>query len=119
MKGAATAANAPLIAIKAAHTLVWVFFVACILAIWIGAWAEDYGLAAGAALIVLLEVAALMLNRWQFPLSPIAARYTQDRRVNFDIYLPAWLAGRTKSIFGPLYLAGSTFALARWALAAL
>ena len=118
MKSASTSRNAPLIAIKAAHTLVWAFFVACIFAIWIGAWVEDYSLAACASLVVLLEVLVLLLNRWRCPLSPIAARYTEDRRANFDIYLPQWLAGRTKSIFGALYLVGVALALARWVLAA-
>jgi hypothetical protein len=28
------------------------------------------------------------------PLTGIAARYTDDRRDNFDIYLPPWLARR-------------------------
>lgn len=44
----------------------------------------------------------------------MAARYTDDRRDNFDIYLPVWLARYNKLIFGPLYFVGVAFALARW-----
>jgi len=44
----------------------------------------------------------------------IAARYTDDRRANFDIYLPEWLARYNKEIFGPLYLAGVLLLVVRW-----
>ena len=47
------------------------------------------------------------------PLTAWAARYTTDRRDNFDIYLPLWLARHNKSIFGALYVAGAVFALVR------
>ena len=43
------------------------------------------------------------------PLTDIAARHTADRRANFDIYLPLWLA-RSKHVFGTLYLIGATYA---------
>jgi hypothetical protein len=47
----------------------------------------------------------------------VAARYTDDRRANFDIYLPEWLARHNQAIFGTLYVAGCALALARWMLA--
>jgi hypothetical protein len=107
-----------LIAIKAVHTLVWAFFVACILAIWVFAWRMNLIKAALAIGLVLIEVVVLAVNRWRCPLSPVAARYTDDRSANFDIYLPPWLAGRTMPIFGALYVGGIAFTLARAALAA-
>ena len=75
-------------------------------------------LAAILALVVLGEVIVLAVNRWRCPLTPIAARYTDDRRANFDIYLPEWLARYNKEIFGPLYLAGVLLLVVRWAVAA-
>ena len=51
---------------------------------------------------------------WQCPLTAIAARYTSDRRDNFDIDLPEWLARENKRIFGGLYLGGVVFAIGRW-----
>ncbi len=48
------------------------------------------------------------------PLTPIAARYTNDRRPNFDIYLPERLARHNKSICGAVYVGGLLFTLARW-----
>ena len=101
-----------LAAIKTLHTLVWLFFVTCILAIWLFAWTKDFALAALAIGCVSIEVVVLAANRWRCPLSMVAARYTEDRRANFDIYLPAWLAGHTAPIFGPLYGAGVVFTLA-------
>jgi hypothetical protein len=48
------------------------------------------------------------------PLTDVAARYTDERADNFDIYLPLWLARYNKQIFGPLFAAGLLFTLARW-----
>ncbi len=61
-----------------------------------------------------VEVLILVVNRMQCPLTAVAARYTSARRANFDIYLPEWLAGRNKEIFGSLYVLGLLYALARW-----
>lgn len=100
--------------IKVIHTLVWAVFASCILAIWVFAWQTQYVHAALAIGIVSIEVVALILNRWRCPLTSLAARYTGDRRANFDIYLPEWLACRNKLIFGGLYIAGTAVTLARW-----
>ena len=107
--------STPLRAIKAAHTVVWALFAICIVAIPLVSMRDEHHAAAGLAMIVLFEVAILALNKWRCPLTAMAARYTADRRANFDIYLPDWLARHNKSIFGTLYLAGVIFAFARWA----
>jgi len=64
--------------------------------------------------IVLVEVFILALNGWQCPLTGLAARHTDDRRPNFDIYLPAWLARRNEVIFGSLFVAGEAIVILRW-----
>jgi len=101
-------------AIKLAHTVVWAGFAGCIAAIPALTVLGRFRPAALLALIVLGEVVVLAINRWRCPLTPIAARYTEDRRANFDIYLPEWLARYNKEIFGPLYLAGVMFLAVRW-----
>jgi hypothetical protein len=106
---------AALKAIKAAHTIVWAFLAACIVAIPLVSWRGAYRLGAWLAAIVFVEVVVLVLNRWGCPLTAVAARYTADRRANFDIYLPEWLAAHNKSIFGALYVAGVIFAIVLWA----
>ena len=96
-------------AIRAAYAIKWAFFVLMIGAIWgFAAHAQFVG-AAWSITIVFLEVAVLGLNPGQCPLGGIAGRYTDDRRPNFDIYLPGWLAARTKVIFGPLFGAAIVF----------
>jgi hypothetical protein len=50
----------------------------------------------------------------QCPLTGVAARYTDDRRPNFDIYLPEWLPRNNKQIFGTLYAFAVLFLVVRW-----
>jgi polyferredoxin len=101
-------------AIKLIHTVVWAFFAGCILAIPLLTWRGATRAAVVCAAVVLLEVAVLLLNRWTCPLTPVAERFTTDRRHNFDIYLPEWLAHHNKAIFGALYVGGSGYLL--WSL---
>ncbi|MDP3857027.1 MAG: hypothetical protein Q8Q73_04600 [Stagnimonas sp.] len=103
-----------LILVKLAHTLVWAAFAGCILALPLASWLGEHRIAGWLAAIVAGEVAVLAGNRWRCPLTAVAARYTSDRRPNFDIYLPAWLAEHNQRIFGTLYFAGLIYAFARW-----
>ena len=109
-----TSSSFMLTAIKMVHTIMWAFFVACICAVWVFALRSKYVYALISIGIVFVEVIVLALNSMHCPLSPLAARYTVDRRANFDIYLPGWLAGNTKLIFGLLYAAGILVTFARW-----
>lgn len=92
--------------IKLAHTVVWALFAGCVIAIPVLSWIGEVRYAAACAAVVALEVVVLALNRWRCPLTGVAARYTSDRRTNFDIYLPEWLARHNKAIFGTLYVLG-------------
>ena len=96
------------------HTAVWAFFAGCIVAIPVAAWRGEHRAAGWLAAIVAVEVLVLAFNRWQCPLTAVAGRYTDDRRDNFDIYLPVWLARHNKLMFGALYVAGVAFAVVRW-----
>jgi hypothetical protein len=104
-----------LVAVKIVHTVVWVFFVLCIAAIPLLAWRDEYVYATWFVGIVFVEVLVIVLNRWRCPLTPVAARFTEDRRANFDIFLPEWLAQHNKLIFGGLYLAGIAYLIVSWA----
>ena len=101
--------------IKLAHTVVWALLVAVILAIPVMAWQERVTATAVLTGIMLGEVLVLLVNRWRCPLTDLAARYTDDRRANFDIYLPLWLAANNKRIFGSIFAAGVVFSI--WRLA--
>jgi hypothetical protein len=101
--------------IKLAHTAVWALLVAVILAIPVMAWQDRVTATAVLTGIMLGEVLVLVVNGWRCPLTDLAARYTDDRRANFDIYLPLWLAANNKRIFGSLFAAGLVFSI--WRLA--
>ena len=64
--------------------------------------------------IVVCECAVLAANRGQCPLTDWAARFTEDREANFDIYLPVWLARNNKAIFGTLFVVNELIVLWRW-----
>jgi hypothetical protein len=49
----------------------------------------------------MVEIVVLVANGWRYPLTDVAARYTDDRQDNFDVYLPLWLVLRDKQVFGP------------------
>lgn len=100
--------------IKAVHTLAWVFFVACIVGVPLAAGARRFDLALLLIGIVAVEVAVIVANAWRCPLTAVAARYTDDRRPNFDIYLPEWLARYNKEIFGSLFGAGVLLTAVLW-----
>jgi len=103
-----------LFAIKLLHSVVWAFFAGCIVAIPLASWRGHHLTAAALIGVVALEVAVLAFNKMRCPLTSVAARYTSDRRANFDIFLPEWLARHNQLVFGALYALGLVFALLRW-----
>jgi hypothetical protein len=100
--------------VKIVHTLAWVFFAGCIVAIPFATYAGDFFASCVLIAIVLVEVLVLIVNRWRCPLTDVAARYTADRRDNFDIFLPELLARHNKLIFGSLFVAALVYTLIAW-----
>ena len=101
-------------AVKVVHTLAWALFAGCIVALPIVAWRQDFYAAAILIGVVLVEVLVLLANGFRCPLTDVAARYTEDRQDNFDIYLPLWIARYNKQIFGTLFVAGIVLTLVVW-----
>jgi membrane-bound metal-dependent hydrolase YbcI (DUF457 family) len=106
-------AQSALRAIKAAHTLVWAVFAGCIVALPVFAWRRDFTVAFTLMAVVGLEVLVLLFNGMKCPMTGVAARFTQDRQDNFDIY-PLWVARYNKQIFGTLFVAGVVYTLVAW-----
>lgn len=102
--------EAKLRAVKLIHTFVWAVFAGCILAIPILVYRRSMTAAWLAVLVFAVEVIVLLTNRMRCPLTDVAGRYTTDRRPNFDIYMPLWLARHNKTLFGSLYAAGVAYA---------
>jgi hypothetical protein len=96
------------------HTLAWAVFAGSIIAFPLLAWFDRWRVVLVLILLVLAECMVLVANRMRCPLTDVAARYTDDRRDNFDIYLPLWLARHNKRIFGTLYAAGLVFTGLLW-----
>ena len=103
-----------LVQIKLLHTVVWFFFAGCIVALPVVGGSGHYEWAAVLNGLVLVECGVLAANRGRCPLTDLAARHTEQRSANFDIFLPLWLARHNKTIFGALFVAGGLFVLARW-----
>ncbi|MDZ4802099.1 MAG: hypothetical protein SGI92_28415 [Bryobacteraceae bacterium] len=89
--------------VKALHTAVWLFFVACIVLIPVASALRRFFWAELLAGFVSVECVVLALNRGRCPLTDRASQYTDERSANFDIYLPEWLARNNKWIFGSLF----------------
>ena len=101
-------------AVRSIHTIVWAIFAGAVVAIPIAAWRRAFGVMLWFAALVCCEVLVLAFNRMSCPLTAVAARYTDDRSPNFDIYLPTFVARYNKEIFGTLFVAGLLFGLVRW-----
>lgn len=101
-------------AVKVLHTVVWAFFAGCIIALPFAAALGRFVAAAWLIALVAVECVVLFANRFRCPLTDVAARYTQDRQDNFDIYLPLWLARYNKHIFGTSYVAGILYTAFSW-----
>ena len=102
--------------IKLLHTIIWAVMVAAILYIIYSGWSGQISVLTYAALIVIgLEVVVLLANNWVCPLTPVARKYSDSPKPNFDIYLPEWLAKYNKEIFGTLLLMGVVLVV--WRLA--
>lgn len=91
--------------IKAAHTLAWVVFASAIVLIPEVALRGHRSTALWLVGAVTGECLVVGLNRMRCPLTDVAERFTPDRRANFDIYLPVWLARHNKTIFGAWFAA--------------
>ena len=103
-----------LTAIKLLHTVIWAFLAASILVLPVAGVLRRFRLAAILSVIVLLECGLLAANGGRCPLSDLAARYTDERASNFDIYLPNWLASHNKTIFGTLFVVNELIVLWCW-----
>ena len=107
----ASMAHRKLRRVKLLHTVVWAVFAGSIIAIPVFAHLQHRRAAWALIGFVFLEVLVLACNAMRCPLTDVAARYTSDRRDNFDIYLPLWLARYNKHVFGTLYVAGIVYTL--------
>ncbi len=103
-----------LVAIKLLHTAVWAVLAGCIPALPIAPLLHRFDWPINLTMIILAERGALALNKGQCPLTNFAARLTEDRADNFDIYRPNWVARHNKAIFGTLFVVNELIVLWFW-----
>lgn len=106
-----------LLLIKTIHTFIWAIFAGAIVAIPVATMLGALHLAFWLSALVWIEVSILLINGMRCPLTAMAARHTEVRTDNFDIYLPQWLARENKRIFGTLFALSQVMLLAWLALA--
>jgi hypothetical protein len=106
--------NCLLAAIKILHTAVWAVMAGSILALPVAAFTRHFRWALILTALIVCECAVLAANRGRCPLTDWAARFSEDRAANFDIYLPDWLARNNKVIFGTLFALNELVVLWRW-----
>ncbi|HWR36106.1 MAG TPA: hypothetical protein VN622_09585 [Clostridia bacterium] len=106
--------NWSLTGIKVLHTAVWAVLAACIVALPVLAFAGQFRWAVILTVAILCECAVLAANQGRCPFTDWAARFTDDRADNFDIYLPNWLARHNKVVFGTLFALNELIVLWRW-----
>jgi hypothetical protein len=100
--------------IKLLHTAIWAVLAGSILALPVAAFTRHFRWALILTAFIVCECGVLAANRGRCPLTDWAARFTEDRAANFDIYLPEWLARNNKVIFGILFAVNELFVLWRW-----
>jgi len=108
-------ARRALVVVKVAHTVAWAFLGGSVLAIPVAGWLRRFDWGTALSVIIAIEIIVLALNGTRCPLTDVAARYTDERGPNFDIYLPIWLARHNKTIFGVLFVLGEAYFVWRWA----
>jgi hypothetical protein len=93
--------------IKLLHTIIWFFYVFIIgYIIYAGIMNKiDFYLFTAIGL-VMLEGIILIIFKWRCPLTVLGYKYTENREVGFDIFLPRWLAKNNKAIFSTIFVIG-------------
>lgn len=93
--------------IKSAHTIVWVIVVSAISYVFYAGIMNIMDTLLWVSIgVVFMEGIVLLSYGWQCPFTPWAMKYTDNRKANFDIYLPEWLARHNKTIFTILFIIG-------------
>jgi len=93
--------------IKLTHTIIWCIFVVAILYVcYAGVFNKVNNIVWYCIGAVVIEGIVLLVNKWKYPLTSIAYKYTNNHSVGFDIYLPAWLAKHNKAVFTSLFVIG-------------
>ncbi|MCL2011393.1 MAG: hypothetical protein FWG75_01185 [Cystobacterineae bacterium] len=106
--------NRNLFLIKLLHTAIWLVFITVIVYVcYAGAFNKVNKLVWFCVGAIFLEGIVLLINKWECPLTSLAKKYTDKHSVNFDIFLPEWLAKYNKILFSAIFFVGLSLLLWR------
>lgn len=101
--------------LKLLHTIVWAIMAAAFgYSIYAGFIGKTDWLLWSCLIMIGLEILVLLANGWVCPITTLAARHTDNREPNFDIFLPMRLAKHNKNIFLVIFIVGGLGILFRW-----
>lgn len=104
-----------LLLIKLFHTLIWAVMASCVIFVLIAGIIGLINWYVYVSIIIILgEGIILLIFKCSCPLTIVARRYTDNRKNNFDIFLPEFLAKHNKTIFTALFVIGLILILARF-----
>ena len=101
-------------AIKLLRAVIWALMAGSIVVLPVAGLLRKFRWAATITFIILLVCGVPAANGGRCALTDLAAKYTADRRPNFDIYLPNSLAEHNKVILGTLFVVGEGVVVASW-----
>ena len=106
--------NTKLILIKLTHTAIWLVLASAIFYVLYAGIFDRVNILVWLCIgLVFIEIIILLIYKWKCPLTLVGHKYTDNPRVGFDIFLPAWLARNNKKIFSALFSIGLAFVLWR------
>jgi len=106
--------NKKLVIIKLIHTMIWSIFVIAIMYVcYAGVFNKVNRWVWFCVGAVLFEGIVLSVNKWKCPLTSLAGKYSNNHSINFDIFLPEWLAKHNKILFSIIFLVGLSLVLWR------
>ncbi len=89
--------------LKTVHTIIWIVMATANVTAFYLAFVGRFNTWFVVAVTLLgSEIVTIALNSWHCPLTDVMAKYTPDRKANFDIYLPEWLARNNSKGFSVL-----------------
>jgi len=99
--------NMALFLIKLIHTIIFIFMSACVFFIlYCGIHGIKNWVLAVSIALILMEGFALLLNKFECPLTTLAKKYGYVHERYTDIFLPKWFTPFVVLIFTVLFLTG-------------
>ena len=103
-----------LMLIKIIHTAIWFVFASAIIYVLYAGIFDKINMFVWVCVgLVFAEAVILIIFKWKCPFTVLGYKYTDNPKIGFDIFLPAWLAKNNKAIFSVIFAVGLSLVLWR------